>query len=271
MTVAREIKSQQPLVFEDQHILKFFGPMAELHITNLTLSSSHASPAHQHAQGQLFVLHSGLISIHTEQRRHLLPPACIAWIPPWKLHGAEIHQTVLAQRWYINANWQQVSMPDEIKMIRTSHFLSELMMLVSDLHRQGDQAYLIYLACLADQLQRQPDLPLSLAMPTHPRLQTLCQYYMAHPHLNLSLDQMAEIACMSRRSLSRHFLAQTGNSLGLWLQRMRIILAMEKLALGQSVTQIALELGYQSLSAFIKQFRRHLGVSPRSWQTQAQS
>ncbi len=242
--------------------------MTELRITKLNLDSTHASPAHHHAEGQLFILQSGLISIHSEHRRHLLPPGCLAWVPPWIKHGAEVHQTIIAQRWYLAPAWAQEYMPKEVKIIRANSFLLQLTERLVSLYDEADRAYLIYLQCLVDQLRRQVSLPLSLAMPSHPRLLALCQHCMAQPQQDLSLDQMAELACMSRRSLSRHFLQQTGSSLGLWLQRMRIIYAMEKLTSGQSVTSIALELGYQNLSAFIKQFRRHLGVSPRAWLTQ---
>ncbi len=242
--------------------------LTQLQIANLNLAAAHPSPPHQHEAGQLFILQSGLISIYSERRRHLLPSACLAWVPPWVKHGAEVHQPVLAQRWYIEATWARRYLPATVKIIRVTDFLAQLMTQLSDLHQQADRAYQIYLHCLADQLQRQPGLGLSLAMPSQPRLLALCQYCITSPQHKLSLDQMAEMACMSRRSLSRHFLQQTGSNLGLWLQQMRLIHAMEKLAQGHSVTTIALELGYQSLSAFIKQFRRHLGVSPRVWQTQ---
>jgi AraC-like DNA-binding protein len=38
--------------------------------------------------------------------------------------------------------------------------------------------------------------------------------------------------------------------------------ALELLALRHSVTDVALSLGYDSTSAFISKFRRHLGTTP---------
>jgi len=47
-----------------------------------------------------------------------------------------------------------------------------------------------------------------------------------------------------------------------WRHKLRLLNAIERLAQGQSVTQVALDLGYLSISAFIAMFRRRLGVTP---------
>lgn len=43
---------------------------------------------------------------------------------------------------------------------------------------------------------------------------------------------------------------------------MRVSLALDRLSQGQSVTALALDLGYASPSAFCAMFRRTLGTSP---------
>jgi AraC-like DNA-binding protein len=50
-----------------------------------------------------------------------------------------------------------------------------------------------------------------------------------------------------------------------WRQQLRLLRAMEMLAAGQSVTTVALDLGYDSPSAFIHAFRRALGKTPRAY------
>ncbi len=49
---------------------------------------------------------------------------------------------------------------------------------------------------------------------------------------------------------------------GAWRHQVRLLKALEMLAGGHGVTAVALDLGYQSPSAFIAMFRRALGVSP---------
>ena len=66
----------------------------------------------------------------------------------------------------------------------------------------------------------------------------------------------------SARTLSRLFVKETDMTFGAWRQQARLLKALEMLAGGHGVTVAALELGYQSPSAFIAMFRRALGVSP---------
>lgn len=43
------------------------------------------------------------------------------------------------------------------------------------------------------------------------------------------------------------------------------VMAMERLALGASVTEVAMDVGYDSVSAFVHAFRRTLRVTPRRY------
>jgi AraC-like DNA-binding protein len=47
-----------------------------------------------------------------------------------------------------------------------------------------------------------------------------------------------------------------------WRQQVRLLLALQLLALSKSVTQVAMELGYESPSAIISMFRKTLGTTP---------
>ncbi len=67
------------------------------------------------------------------------------------------------------------------------------------------------------------------------------------------------------RTLTRRYAAETGLAFSAWRQRARLLRALELLAAGQAVTTVALELGYDSLSAFIALFRCVMGVSPGAW------
>jgi AraC-like DNA-binding protein len=49
---------------------------------------------------------------------------------------------------------------------------------------------------------------------------------------------------------------------GRWRQRLRFVEALRLLAKGHAVTRVALDVGYQSPSAFISAFRRELGTTP---------
>ena len=47
-----------------------------------------------------------------------------------------------------------------------------------------------------------------------------------------------------------------------WRQQLHVGLALQKLASRESVTNIAIDLGYESTSAFIAMFKRSMGTTP---------
>jgi AraC-like DNA-binding protein len=47
-----------------------------------------------------------------------------------------------------------------------------------------------------------------------------------------------------------------------WRQQIRLLRALERLAGGESVTAVTMDLGYGSVSAFVKLFRESFGVTP---------
>ncbi|MEY1556490.1 helix-turn-helix domain-containing protein [Yoonia sp. R2331] len=80
---------------------------------------------------------------------------------------------------------------------------------------------------------------------------------------DLTFADAAAVAGLSERSLARRFAEELGQPWGQVLRQMRMIRAHEELTMtDQSVTQIALAVGYQSLSAFHAAFRGHFGKSP---------
>jgi len=56
---------------------------------------------------------------------------------------------------------------------------------------------------------------------------------------------------------------------GKWRQQLRLLSALRLLAEGQSVTAIALEVGYDSPSAFIAAFKTMLGTTPGRYYAQS--
>jgi len=75
------------------------------------------------------------------------------------------------------------------------------------------------------------------------------------------------MAGASSRTLARLFLAETGLTFRQWQQQARLLESLVRLADGQAVTTVAMEVGYDSTSAFIAMFRRVLGTTPKKYFT----
>ncbi len=83
---------------------------------------------------------------------------------------------------------------------------------------------------------------------------------------NLDLTKIAREVGVSPHHLSRKVSAETGLTLQRHLRRLRIERACETLdSKRMNVTEVALEVGYQSLSHFAKAFREETGRSPSDW------
>ena len=55
---------------------------------------------------------------------------------------------------------------------------------------------------------------------------------------------------------------ETGLSFGRWRQQLQLIIALQELASGVPVQNVATTLGYESVNAFITMFRKAMGTTP---------
>lgn len=88
----------------------------------------------------------------------------------------------------------------------------------------------------------------------------------------LSLEELAEIAEMPKRSFLRDFKNAMGTSPISYLIQFRVRRAAELLrGTDQGVTQIAFEVGFEDSNYFARQFRKQHGISPREYRRLATS
>jgi transcriptional regulator GlxA family with amidase domain len=82
----------------------------------------------------------------------------------------------------------------------------------------------------------------------------------------VTFEQIAADTGQSPRSLARRFATELGMTWRETLRRIRIIRAVELLALGSTpVTEIAFAVGYNSVSAFNAAFRDLIGSGPSDY------
>jgi AraC-like DNA-binding protein len=145
-----------------------------------------------------------------------------------------------------------------------SPLLRELIVRATELPVQYDEkgAAGHVIALILAELQGLQSLSLQLPMPRDPRLRSLCQALIEQPGDQRPLAAWARTLNSSARTLARRFQTETGLSFGAWRQQARVLEAMGRLGSGEAVTQVALDLGYESVSAFSAMFHRATGASP---------
>lgn len=86
------------------------------------------------------------------------------------------------------------------------------------------------------------------------------------------LEDLARLCGCHPHYLSRTFSEAAGMTISLFLRRLRIEKAAEKMSSGRmNVSEAALEVGYRSLSHFSQAFRAEKGCSPSEWMRELNS
>lgn len=253
----------------------------------MTRAGVRDTAAHRHARGQLFGAQRGLLTVGTAQGRWVVPATDAVWVPPQAEHSLRSHGAAFSGWGVYVAESACAALPAQACALRVSGLLREavaraaqwpgdaplgpvqarLAQVLLDEIAQGEPA-LSGFALDGPALNRPADpaqRPIGLPMPTDPHLLRVAQALADDPADPRGLAEWAAFAHLSERSLSRRFAAQTGQSLLQWRQRARLMRALERLAAGDAVTAIALDLGYDSVSAFIAMFRRSLGATPTAY------
>ncbi|WP_114417456.1 AraC family transcriptional regulator [Marinospirillum perlucidum] len=228
-----------------------------------TLPNRAISEPHQHTWGQLSHTLSGLLQVETPTARYLAPPGQAVWIPPDQEHAVLPSGQPEIRSLYISRNWLPLA-ADRCLVIQISPLLRELIQAFSLLPVDYDQnsAQGRLTQVLLDQLALAPGLPLVLPWPRDRRLLRLCQQLQQEPSLQQGLDAFGQQIGVTGKTLTRLFYRETGMSFRQWRQRCRILSALPGLQQGQRITDIALNAGYASQSAFIAAFREQLGQTP---------
>jgi len=225
-------------------------------------------PAHSHKRCQCLYAATGVLTVTTKEGSWVVPPRRASWIPCGVEHAVHMGTPTSTRSAYILSDVAKAAgLPTRCAVIGVSPLLHELLLTGVDLPAEyelgGRDDHLMKL--IIEELARMPELPLNAPLPEEPRLAHLCRELLQAPTLEMDINTMAEQACMSRRNFTRLFRAQTGMSFSHWRQQACLLAALTRLELGQSVTHVAMELGYSSTSAFTVAFRRALGASPSEY------
>ena len=225
----------------------------------------HRLPRHTHRRAQLLYGATGVMQVSTADGNWVVPPQRAVWIPPGVAH--EVLMLGVSTRSLYIEPAAVTTMDARCQVISVSPLMRQLLMeaveLALDYDEAGRDGALIDL--LLHELLRSAHLPLHLPLPQDPRLLGLCQAFLKHPDAHVSPVQWAAQLPVSLRSFNRLFSRQTGLSFSQWRQQACVMSALARLVVGDSVTRIALDLGYDSPAAFSTMFRRILGHAPSAW------
>lgn len=223
-------------------------------------------PEHSHTRAQLLHARTGVVKINTSQGRWMVPPEHAMWIPAGVEHSVEMLGSVRMLSVYVVPN-AIAGLPEELRVVGLTSLATSLLVEAVELPQDASatgRAHLVK-ALLLHEIANLPQRPLGLPFPADPRLAGLCRRFVEKPSPHATIDDWAGSTGMSRRNFTRTFLRETGLSLSTWRQQACLFAALPRLAAGETITSVALDLGYDSVPAFTTMFRRMLGKAPREY------
>lgn len=220
-------------------------------------------PPHHHDSAQLIHASEGVMTVETDDGLWVVPPARAVWVPAFVCHSIAMSGTVRLRTLYFDP----VTAPIEGShccVVQVSPLLHDAILRAVTFRQpypeDGPEARIA--AVIRDEVRAAQTAPLHLPMPNDPRARRVADAFHANPADRRSRGAWAREAGASERTLERLFRAEVGTSFGKWQQQARLLRALQVLAAGESVTCAALEVGFETASAFIAMFRRALGTTP---------
>ncbi|WP_347557614.1 helix-turn-helix transcriptional regulator [Robbsia sp. KACC 23696] len=241
-------------------ILSSDGPF--LAAAELTQTESRTVHAHSHARGQLMGALNGLVSVGIERQQWVVPAIHAIWLPPHVAHSIRSYGPFSGWSVFI-AEPRCQGLPSEPRALRTTPLLREAVRRAAQWQGADMAPAQVRIAeVILDEIAASQAEPLDLPSPRDATLVRITSALASDLSDPRGLEEWARWAGISPRTLSRRFLAETGLRFAQWRQQARLLRALELLADGVSVTAVALELGYDNVSAFIDMFKRATGTTP---------
>ena len=104
-----------------------------------------------------------------------------------------------------------------------------------------------------------------------PRLSVAIEAMHRQPETSWSLEQLAQLAGMSRARFAAHFRRVVGMTPFEYLTRWRLGVAQTMLRKGSSLKLTAPAVGYANATALTRVFTQHFGISPSEWLARSES
>ncbi|HSY95219.1 MAG TPA: AraC family transcriptional regulator [Steroidobacteraceae bacterium] len=218
---------------------------------------------HAHEHGQFILVESGVSHLFTDIGAWVIPARRVAWVPPGVRHTSR--SSAGGRGWVVISPVQLHNPPTGVCVLCASALMVASLQRLTQLKASDEPMHRLLWQVVEAELNETHHEQLGVPMPTAPRMLKAAQRVLARPTAAASLDQLAAGVGMSRRSFARHFRSQTGLPYSRWRRAVIAQHALELVAGGQKVSSVAIDMGYESVSAFIAMFRRQYGESPRQF------
>jgi AraC-like DNA-binding protein len=257
----KNIENETKIVDSDpKNIMKVPRPIVGL---AKEFPSGDLIESHQHTRSQLLYASTGVMTVTTDEGIWVVPPLRAVWIPAQTQHQIKASGNLSMRTLYIDPD-HCVRTPKQCCVVTVSPLLRELILHAVKMptYYPLDSPEERIMTVILDQIQHLDVKPLSLPIPKEIRLNKIFRELSKNPGDKRTLEEWGKLVGATRRTLTRLFHSELGMSFGQWRQQIRILESLRRLAMNDPVITVAMDLGYDSPSAFISMFKKALGKTP---------
>lgn len=216
---------------------------------------------HTHKEGQIIFARAGCMEVKAGNQLLILPSSRIVWIPPNVTHSICFRSSTKMRTAFISSSLLGKAFDQVIALQASDLFRAVLIRLAEE-----DNSDKYYRNLLQDTFIQELNLlksePFSIDFPTDSRAQKVAQALLENPSSSFKIQDWANMANCSAKTLGRLFIKDTGLSFQLWRRHMRLLLTHEKLESGLSVTKAAHEVGFATSSVLTEAHTQTFGYPP---------
>ncbi|MDQ1521800.1 MAG: hypothetical protein QOI55_2873 [Actinomycetota bacterium] len=223
---------------------------------------------HTHDLHQIEYAFQGVVEVETRAAHYLLPPQQAVWIPAGLPHSTTLKRVRTVSVFFDPDMVRGAD--DRARVLAAAPVIKEMIVYAArwPISRPESDAvadaFFDALALLArDWLDH--ETPLCLPSSTDPSVAAVMAYTNSHLHEVRASDVCRSVG-VSERTLRRQFSAATGMTWRRYLLESRLLRAMAALAEpGPTVLDVAVSVGFDSVSAFTRAFRSYTGETPTAY------
>ena len=226
-------------------------------------SAPHTIHTHSHDWHQLIYASRGVMTVNTATGSWVVPSRRAVWVPAGIEHEVEMPGPVSVRTLYLRTGLSDL-LPKDCCVVNVSPLLRELILRAVEIGMldRNVPSHKHLIDIILDQFHTLPTVPLKLPMPVEARALRVAEMVRDNPGDAKPLAHLARKIGASKRTIERLFQSETEMTFGKWRQQLRMLHALRLLAAGEPVTTVALEVGYDSTSAFISAFKSAVGTTP---------
>lgn len=228
----------------------------------------HDDYEHLHQRAQLTFVKEGYQYFNIDDKIYLIPQNHVIWIPSLQKHKITSEAETVK---LMVSLFKQIPEDDfyrKVHVFLAPSVLKEMLLYASKWNKLTDENHEqeVFMNALLTSLPNFCDenSALQIPIPSDKRLLEVCEFINESYHENHSIEELAETANLSTRSLQRIFKQETGISVKKYIQLIKILKSVELIDSNQfTLSEIAYKVGYKSLSAFTSSYSAVMNVKPK--------